>query len=82
MLEGKVKKELLKAAHNQIDIALELDPKSAGALYTKRNIYEAEGNYAEAKNCAENEVIAGKGDNKYLPSEYDKRMRMKLIAGK
>ena len=34
------------------------------------------------KNCAENEVIAGKGDNKYLPSEYDKRMRMKLIAGK
>ena len=82
LLEGKVKKELLKAAHNQIDIALELDPKSAGALYTKRNIYEAEGNYAEAKNCAENEVIAGKGDNKYLPSEYDKRMRMKLIAGK
>ena len=57
-------------------------PKSAGAWYTKRNIYEAEGNYAEAKNCAENEVIAGKGDNKYLPSEYDKRMRMKLIAGK
>ena len=82
LLEGKVKKELLKAAHNQIDIALELDPKSAGALYTKRNIYEAEGNYAEAKNCAENEVIAGKEDNKYLPSEYDKRMRMKLIAGK
>ena len=82
LLEGKVKKELLKAAHNQIDIALELDPKSAGALYTKRNIYEAEGNYAEAKNCAENEVIAGKGDNKYLPSEYDKRMRMKLIARK
>ena len=38
LFEGKTNTGLLEQAHEQIDIAKGLNPKSIGALYTRRNI--------------------------------------------
>lgn len=41
----------------------------------KRNIYEAEGKFEEALECAENKLIDESGDNPALLEKYKERKR-------
>ena len=70
LCEGKSDIWLLKQAHEQIDIAESLDSQASGTLFTKRNIYEAEGNLKKALECAD--VIGNRGDNIKLKERYNK----------
>ena len=75
MFEGKTNTGLLEQAHEQIDIAKGLNPKSIGTLYTRRNIYEAEGNFQKAFECANEELIKERGDNPKLLARYGERLK-------
>ena len=75
LFEGKTNTGLLEQAHEQIDIAKGLNPKSIGALYTRRNIYEAEGNFQKAFECANEELIKERGDNPKLLARYGERLK-------
>lgn len=69
LCEGRSDAELLRQAHEQIDIAEKLNPNVLGTLYVKRNIYEAEGNFEKAYEYAE--MIGSKGDNDTLIKIYE-----------
>ena len=75
LFEGKTNAGLLEQAHEQIDIAKGLNPKSIGTLYTRRNIYEAEGNFQKAFECANEELIKERGDNPKLLARYGERLK-------
>ena len=74
LFEGKTNAGLLEQAHEQIDIAKGLNPKSIGTSYTRRNIYEAEGNFQKAFECANEELIKERGDNPKLLARYGERI--------
>ena len=47
---------------------------TAGTMYVKRNIYEAEGKFEEALECANNKLIIKSGDNPGLLKKYGERV--------
>ena len=72
--EGRENSEFLKIAHEQIGIAERLSSDTAGTMYVKRNIYEAEGKFEEALECANNKLIIKSGDNPGLLKKYGERV--------
>ena len=73
--EERTDSRLLDLAKEQIGIAEDLDSDAPGTIFIRRNIYEAEGNFAKAYKCVKNELIEENDKNDKLRKIYLERMQ-------
>ena len=59
---------------NKLVLPKRLSSDTASTMYVKRNIYEAEGKFEEALECANNKLIIKSGDNPGLLKKYGERV--------